>query len=83
MKRGFFADLFTNVTNEAWDLARILSAWGVLSVSMLAGYKIFKGQELSLSEYAQAMMTVFTGCALFIGAKDVARAHSIKKDADK
>lgn len=75
-------DLFMNVGNEAWDLARILSTWGVLSVSLLAGYKVFKEQPLSLSEYAQAMMTVFTGCALFIGGKDLARAHAAKKAAN-
>ena len=72
-------DLFMNVGNEAWDLARILSTWGVLSVSVLASYKIYKGLDVSIGEYAQAMMTVFTGCALFIGAKDVARAHAAKR----
>lgn len=79
MKRGFWADLFTTADNQHWDLARILSAWGVISVSLLAAYKIYKGLDVSIGEYAQAMMTVFTGCALFIGGKDAARAFAIKK----
>jgi hypothetical protein len=79
MKRGFLADLFCTVDNRFWDLARICSAWAIISVSLLAAFKIYKGMDVSISEYAQAMMTVFTGCALFIGGKDAARTFAIRK----
>ena len=76
MKRGFWADLFCTVDNQHWDLARILSAWATLSVSLLAAYKLYQNQELNIAEYATAMMTVLGGSAVFIGAKDIARAKS-------
>lgn len=79
--KKFLADLFKNVGNDAWDLARILSALSVISVMAMGGYKIYAGQQLSLSEYANGLMTVMAGCAIFIGAKDVARAHAQSKGA--
>lgn len=76
----FVRDLFTNVGNEHWELARVLSFWTVMSTSALAGWKVYTSQPLSLNEYASAMMLVLGGCAVFIGAKDVARAHSVKTE---
>lgn len=74
----FFADLFKGVGNKAWELGRVSAAWAILSTSALAGYKLYQGMPLALGEYADAMMKVFAGSALFIGAKDVAKAHSEK-----
>lgn len=74
----FLEDLFKGVGNKAWELGRISSAWAILSTSALAGYKLFQNQPFSLSDYSTAMMQVFAGCAIFIGAKDVAKAHSEK-----
>lgn len=79
MKRGFLADLFTTVDNCHWDLARILSAWSLLSVSALAAFKVYRGMDVSIGEYAQALMAVLTGCAIFIGGKDAARTFATKK----
>lgn len=76
--RQFLADLFKGVGNKAWELGRISAAWAIFSTSALAVYKLYQGQDLSLNDYATAMMTVFTGCAIFIGAKDVARGASNK-----
>lgn len=79
MKRGFLADLFCTTDNLHWDLARILSAWALLSVSALAGYKVYSGMDVSIGEYAQALMAVLTGCAIFIGGKDAARTFASRK----
>lgn len=76
----FFRDLFTGVSNQSFELARVLSAWTVLSTSALAGWKVYSGQDVSLNDYATAMMLVMGGCAVFIGAKDTARAHAIKTE---
>lgn len=76
--KQLLADLFKGVGNKAWELGRISAAWAIFSTSGLAGFKLYQGQDLSLNDYATAMMTVFAGCAIFIGAKDVARAHSEK-----
>lgn len=78
--RNFLADLFKGVGNRAWELGRISAAWAIFSTSALAGYKVWAGQELALTDYATAMMTVFTGCAIFIASKDVARAQANKAD---
>lgn len=74
----FLADLFKGVGNQAWDLARIAAAWAIFSTSGIALYKIYAGQDLAITEYATAMMTVLGGCAVFIASKDVAKAHADK-----
>lgn len=75
----FLADLFKGVGNKAWDLARIASAWAIFSTSAIALYKLKVGQDLKLTEYATAMMTVLGGCAVFIASKDVSKAHAEAK----
>lgn len=78
MKRGFLADLFCGIGNTFWDLARISSGVIISSVMLLAAYRSHLGQVPTLTEYADAMMKVFLGCAAFIGGKDLARAHATK-----
>lgn len=76
---SFFPDLFKGVGNKGWELGRVAAGWAIFSTSGIAIYKIYAGQDLPLNDYATAMMTVFTGCALFIGSKDVARAYANSK----
>lgn len=78
--KQFLRDLFTGVNNQAWELGRISSAWAIFTTSALAGYKVYAGQAFALTEYATAMMIVFTGCAIFIGGKDMAKAGANKVD---
>lgn len=73
MKR-FVEDIFKGVNNRYWDLGRISSFWVILSTSVIAGYKVYTGQPLTLNEYASSMMFVLTGCVIFIGGKDLALA---------
>jgi hypothetical protein len=75
----FLGDLFKGVGNKGWELARVSCGWAILSTSALAGFKLFQGQPLAMNDYADAMMKVFAGSALFIGAKDVAKAHADSK----
>lgn len=77
--RQLLADLFKGVNNKGWELARFLSTWAVLSTSGIALYKIYSGQELSLESYANSMMVVLGGCAVFIASKDVGSAVASQK----
>lgn len=79
MKRGFWADLFTTVCNCHWELGRILSGVAFLGVNLLALYMAYKGNPPTLDQYTEAHLKLFTGCALFIGGKDAARAFAIRK----
>jgi hypothetical protein len=78
MKHGFWADLFTTVCGCYWDLARILSAIAFLGVNLLAIYRASQGEIPTLSDYASANLQVLTGCAIFIGGKDLARSIATK-----
>lgn len=80
--RGFLGDLFKGVGNNGWELARILSTLAIASVLLMGWLKEYRGQDLSLTEYANALMAVFGGCALFIGSKDLASAHACAKRAE-
>lgn len=80
--KKFLADLFKNVNNEAWDLARILSGLGFLSIIILAVYRVHAGQEVGLKDLSGALMEVLIGSGLIIGAKDAVRAHAQSKGAD-
>lgn len=73
MKTGFLADLFTTVCNCHWDLARIMSALTWLGVNLLAIFRAYQGETPTLGELASANLTVITGCAIFISAKDATR----------
>ena len=73
MKTGFLADLFTTVCGCYWDLARIMSALTWLGVNLLAIYRAYQGEIQTLGELASANLQVLTGCAIFIGGKDIAR----------
>ena len=78
MRQGFLIDLFGTVCNCHWDLARILSAIAFLGVNLLAIYRAYHGEVPTLSDYASANLQVLTGCAIFIGGKDLARSIATK-----
>ena len=78
MKTGFLIDLFGTVCNCHWVLARIMSALTWLGVNLLAAYRAYQGEIPTLNELASANLQVLTGCAIFIGGKDVARSIATK-----
>jgi hypothetical protein len=78
MRQGFLIDLFGTVCNAHYDLARILSAIAFLGVNLLAIYRAYLGEVPTLSDYASANLQVLTGCAIFIGGKDIARSIATK-----
>jgi hypothetical protein len=77
-KTGLWADLFCGIGNTYLDLARILSGIAFLGVNMLAVYRAIQGEPPTLADYASANLQVLTGCAIFIGGKDVARSIATK-----
>jgi hypothetical protein len=77
-KTGLMADLLCGIGNLYWDLARILSAIAFLGVNLLAIYRASQGEIPTLSDYASANLQVLTGCAIFIGGKDLARSIATK-----
>jgi hypothetical protein len=78
MKHGFWADLFTTVCGCHWDLARIMSGLAFLGLNALAVFRASEGQIPTLLEWSTANVTLLTGCAIFISAKDTARAFATK-----
>jgi hypothetical protein len=78
MKHGFWADLLCGIGNLFWDLARIMSALAFVGVNLLAIYRAYLGEVPTLSDYASANLQVLTGCAIFIGGKDLARSIATK-----
>lgn len=77
-KEGILADLLCGIGNLYWDLARILSAAAFVGLHLLGAYMLAKGQPVTLNDYAEAVLKLLAGCAIFIGGKDVARAYSTK-----
>jgi hypothetical protein len=78
MKQGFWADLLMGIGNTYYDLARILSAIAFLGVNLLAIYRAAQGEIPTLADFASANLQVLTGCAIFIGGKDLARSIATK-----
>ena len=78
-KTGILADLFCGIGNAYWDLARILSAAAFLGLHLLVAYRLAEGQLVTLNEYSEAVLKLLAGCAIFIGAKDYARAKSLQE----
>lgn len=78
VKHSFWKDLFYGIGNGYADLARILSGIAFLGVNLLAIYRASQGEIPTLSDYASANLQVLTGCAIFIGGKDVARSIATK-----
>ena len=78
MRQGFLIDLFGTVCNCHYDLARIMSFATWLLVNLLAAYRAYLGEVPTLMELGNANLIVITGCAIFIGGKDVARSIATK-----
>jgi hypothetical protein len=78
MKQGLLIDLFGTVCNCHYDLARIMSFAAFVGLNLLALYRCWQGEVPTLSDYASANLQVLTGCAIFIGGKDVARSIATK-----
>lgn len=77
-------DLFTNVTNKSWELARFMSAWAVASYSGAFIYAIAaKGVVPDWSDLGTGFGAVLLGAGALIGIKDVARAKALATENEQ
>lgn len=73
----FLGDLFKNVGGTAWELARILSAWAVLSFSFAFLWALVWLQKVpDWASLGTGYGAVLLGAGAYIGIKDFARAKS-------
>ena len=79
----FLSDLFKGVGGVSWELARILSAWAVLSFSFAFLYAlIVLGKVPDWSSLGTGYGAVLLGAGAYIGLKDLARAKALPAEAD-
>lgn len=74
-------DLFMGPGNLAWDLARFGAAGGFISFFALSFYKVFAGQEVSLTDFGTGFGAIALAVGGLIALKD--RAHSAVEQAGK
>lgn len=68
-------DLFSNVGNQHWELARVMAGWAVLSFSAAFIYAlVWRGAVPDWSDLGAGYGAVLLGAGALIGIKDVARA---------
>lgn len=75
-------DLFMNVGNQQWELARIMSAWAILSFSFAFLWALlWLGNVPDWAALGTGYGAVLLGAGAYIGIKDIARAKSIATEA--
>lgn len=74
---NFVADLFKGPQNRAWELARILSAWAVLSFSFAFLWALIWLQKVpDWASLGTGYGAVLLGAGTYIGIKDFASAKA-------
>lgn len=74
-------DLFSGVNNRAWDLARVLGFWAVVSYSGTFIAAAIRGQTLDFSAIGVGFAAVLAGAGALIFAKDSARTAAVSQEA--
>ncbi len=73
----FLSDLFKNVNGTAWELARILSAWAVLSYSFAFLWALLRLRNVpDWASLGTGYGAVLLGAGAYIGIKDFTKAKS-------
>lgn len=73
----FLSDLFKGVGGQAWELARILSAWAVLSFSFAFLYALIVQRKTpDWASLGTGYGAVLLGAGAYIGIKDFTKAKS-------
>lgn len=77
----FFCDLFKGVGGQSWELARVMSAWSLISYTgtYIAAF-VWKGAVPDPSAFGVGLAAVMAGCGAMIGLKDIARAKANSTD---
>jgi hypothetical protein len=70
-------DLLKGVGNDGWDLARLSSAWAIISFSGAFLYALIGlGKVPDWSALGVGYAAVLTGAAAFVAGKDMAKAKA-------
>lgn len=81
--RQFLCDLFKGPQNKAWELARILSAWAVLSFSFAFLWALIRLHNVpDWASLGTGYGAVLLGAGTYIGIKDFAAAKATAVQAD-
>lgn len=74
---SLIADLFKGPQNKAWELARVLSAWAVLSFSFAFLYALIVLRKVpDWASLGTGFGAVLLGAGTYIGIKDFASAKA-------
>jgi predicted tellurium resistance membrane protein TerC len=74
---SFIADIFKNVGNKHWDLARFGGVWAIASYSFAFLYSLLWLKQVpDWSDLGTGYGLVMTGVVTLIAGKDLARAKS-------
>jgi len=73
----FLRDLFCGVGGTSWELARVMSAWALISYSFAFLYSLmWLGKVPDWASLGTGYGLVLVGAGAYIGIKDLARAQS-------
>lgn len=73
----FLEDLFKGPANKAWELARILAAWAVLSFSFAFLFALIVYRKVpDWASLGTGFGAVLLGAGAYIGIKDIAAAKA-------
>jgi hypothetical protein len=73
----FFRDLFMGVNGQAWELARVMSAWAILSYSFAFLYALIVRRSVpDWASLGTGYGAVLLGAGTYIGIKDFVKAKS-------
>ena len=71
-------DLFMSIDNKAWELARFIAAWSVLSYSFAFLWALVRNNAtLDYASVGTGYGLVLAGAAALIFAKDSARTNAV------
>lgn len=68
--KKFFTQLFTEVDNQTFDVAKVLGAVAIVVGLSLAGYSVIKGgKDFSVTDFGTGMAALFAGVGVAMGFK--------------
>jgi len=75
--KKFLGDLFKGVNGQSWELARIMSAWAIISYSFAFLWALIRLQKVpDWASLGTGYGAVLLGAGAYIGIKDLARAQA-------
>lgn len=77
--KKFLSDLFKGPNNDYWDLARIMSAWAILSFTFSFLWALLRLKSVpDWASLGTGFGAVLLGAGAYIGIKDFSRAKAIE-----